>query len=287
MTVRHWQRRAGLTLIELVVVLVILAVLAALVIPRVAGLTGQANAATDATHINEVNRAALLQEAKSGGEKGPDGADGLLTGPATGAFFSPFHSGIQIGTSATSGGSDPMLPSLYPLTLVANQLASLNAAGISFVHYNVPNSGDKRPSDSGTSYRALAVGDQVAGLMIPQASFSATTTTPAWTTHGSTFPDRAFNLNPFNAGDHASSAFVVFGVGQPCQLRGDTMLDAPIVQSANPEVNYARVLIVYRVPKAGGSSDRAQYVGSFNPDGTCLNDNITDAEKANKGLSTK
>ncbi len=119
--------------------------------------------------------------------------------PATGAFVATLHPNLQRGTDAVTGGSDANLPSLYPLTLAANQVTSLNNIGIKFLHYNVAGSGDGRPSDSGTAFRFLATGDQVAGLMIPLN----TGTTPAWTGHGTTFPDRAFNLNPFNAGGHA------------------------------------------------------------------------------------
>jgi prepilin-type N-terminal cleavage/methylation domain-containing protein len=284
MTVRNWQRRVGLTLIELVVVLVILAVLATLIVPRLGGLTDQANAATDATQINEVNRAALLLEVRNEGKfapVGPNGADGLLTGAATGAFLASIHPNVQRGSDAVTGGTDPMLPSLYPLTLTANQLTSLNNAGITFLHYNVAGSGDARPSDSGTAFKFLAVGDQVAGLNIPLNSG----TTPAWTGHGTTFPDRAFNLNPFNGGAHTKGAYVVFGLGQPCKLRGDAMLDAPIVYAAKPEVNYARILFVYRIPVAGTEVFKAQYVGAFSPDGTCINDNVSNFDKSSKGLS--
>ncbi len=284
MTVRNWQRRVGLTLIELVVVLVILAVLAALLIPRVTGLTTQAITSSDATNINEVNRAVSLFETRYGFS--PTGQDALLTGPATGAFFSPFHSNIQIGTSATSGGTDPMLPSLYPLTLSANQLDSLKAVKITSVHYNVVGSGNARPSDSATSFRSLAAGDQLAGLMVPLN----TGTTPAWAGHGTTFPDRAFNINPFNGGAHSSSAFVVFGVGNQGSLRGTTLVESPVCQSADPLKNYARVMIVYRLPAASSATKAefpAQFVGAFSPTGTSINDNITTYNYTDKPLKDR
>ncbi len=287
MTVRNWQRRVGLTLIELVVVLVILSVLAALVIPRIGNISGQANAATSGPVIAEVNRAVLLYENRYG--KSPSGQDGLLTGPTTGTLFSPMHSGIQIGTSATQGGADPAKPSLYPLTLSPNQLASLNAAGITSVHYNVPGSGNGRPSDSATDHETLTTSTQLAGLMIP-----TTSTTPAWTGHGTTFPDRAFNINPFNGGRHVSSAtvagsaFVVFGVGNQGSLRGTTLIESPIVNAANPATNYARVMIVYRIPAASSLTTAefpAQYIGAFSPDGTSINDNIYNFNTSDKPLS--
>jgi hypothetical protein len=51
------------------------------------------------------------------------------------------------------------------------------------------------------------------------------------------------------------------------------MQDSPVVQSASPAQYYARVLVVYRIP-ADTTLTKAQFVGSFLPDGTGLNDNV-------------
>lgn len=275
--VRSRSRRAALTLIELVVVLVVLSVLAALIVPRLSGVQSQANSAAGASVIADVNRAASLFENRYG--SAPTGNDGLLLSNSSSAFYDKLHPNLQTTISATS---NPLLPILYPVTLNATQAASLKAAGITSAHYNDDSTGKNAtgmPSDSGVNWGSVAEGKNVAGLYIPLN----TGTTVAWTSHGSTFPDRAFNLNPFNAGK--TDTFVVFGVGQPGSLRGATLIESPIVQSADPTKYYARVLLVYRIPGTGTTTSfPAQYVGAFGPDGTSINDNVRSFNNADKRL---
>jgi hypothetical protein len=64
------------------------------------------------------------------------------------------------------------------------------------------------------------------------------------------------------------------GLAGPTSLRGNTILESPIVQSAEPQDHYARVLGVFRVPGVGQQVFPAQYMGCIGPDGTTLNDNI-------------
>lgn len=273
----HRAPRRGLTLIELVVVIAILAVLATLIIPKLEGLTGQANSASAAAILADVNSAVATFESRTKGRY-PNASDGLLTGPA-GDFYTKFHPNIQIQGVTTT--LDPLKPILYPVTLTEKQVNSLKAAGISAAHYNNDtNNATGLPSDSGTAYSGFSTGTKVAGLFIPLGGFGNTPTTPPWTSHGSTFPDRAFNLSPFNHGK--TDTFVVFGVGQPGELRGKAMHDAPIVQSVDATKYYARVFIVFRVP--GTATDAtdftAKYVGSFAPDGTSINDNTREFSKS-------
>ncbi|HWA98388.1 MAG TPA: hypothetical protein VG713_07845 [Pirellulales bacterium] len=270
------NRKTGLTLIELVVVLVVLIALAGLVLPRVGNMFSQANSATDASIIADMNKAISTFETRYG--QAPNGWDGILTGP-NGSFYPNLHPNLQTSQgTATAGG-----PILTTTALTDTQLASLNKAGITFLHYNNDsNNATGRPSDSGTAWAMLASGTSVASLFVP-----TTSTSPAWTAHGSTFPDRAFNINPFNAG--ATDTFVVFGVGQPCSLRGASIQDSPIVQGATPTKYYARMLAVYHIPGPTASmSDpfAAQFVGTFCPDGTCINDNLAKYNSSDAPLGT-
>ncbi len=254
-------RRVAMTLIELLAVLIILAVLAAIVLPRINGVASQANAATNTAVIADMNKAISTYETRY--NKSPNGWDGILTDGSSGSFYAQLHPNLQTTQTSASAYN----PILTTVTLTDAQAASLSQAGITFLHYN-SSTFTGRPSDSGTAWGLLASGKQVAGLMIPTQSSS-----PAWSGHGSTFPDRAFNINPFNAG--ATDTFVVFGVGQPCSLRGATLQDSPIVQSADPSKYYARMLAVYRVPGPSATETfPAQFIGSFAPDGTCINDNL-------------
>lgn len=268
---RGARSRRGLTLIELVVVIAILAILAAIVLPKLDGMSGQANSAVDASIISDVNRAVSTYETMNKG-KFPTGNDGLLNAPLSSTFYSKLHPNIQIQGVTTT--LDPMLPILYPLTLTAEQAKSLRDVGITSAHYNTESVGASSnptgmPSDSGTAWGTVNTGSTVAGLFIPLN----TGTTPAWTAHGSTFPDRAFNLNPFNFGK--TDTFVVFGVGQPSQLRGKALQEAPIVQAIDSTKYYARMFIVFRIPdQTLYPGTPAKYVGAFAPDGTSLNDNV-------------
>jgi Tfp pilus assembly protein FimT len=262
---RPATRRVGLTLLELVVVVVILAILASLVIPRLGGLTSQASTATAADLIADVSRAVSLFETRNSG-KAPNGWDGILNGP-TGSLYSKLHPNLTNTTNVA-------LPKLSTLSLSAIQAQSLADAGITFLHYNSESTATYTglPSDSGVSWAQLATGTNVAQLLVQG-------TADGWTTHGSTFADRAFNLNPFNYGPQSplngQRSFVVFGVGQPCSIRGNTLQEAPIVQAADPARYYARMLCVYMIPGPNSTTSfPAQFVGVFSPDGTSVNDNV-------------
>lgn len=273
---RYQVARRGLTLIELVVVIAILAILAAMILPKLDGVSDQANSAVDASIISDINRAVSTFEARSPRHYYPSASDGLLTGPASTTFYSKFHPNIQTG--GASATADPMKPILYPVTLTAIQAQSLNDKGIKSAHYNTESTGASSnptgmPSDSGTAYGGITTGSTVAGLFVPLGGFGNTATVPAWTAHGSTFPDRAFNLNPFNYGK--TDTFVVFGVGQPGELRGSALQEAPLVQAVDPTKYYARMFIVFRIPGPDATTSvPAKYVGAFAPDGTSLNDNV-------------
>lgn len=266
--------RLGLTLIELVVVIAILAVLAVAIIPKLDGVTSQAGSASDAAILADINSAVSTFESRSNGSY-PNASDGLLTSSSSGTFYNRFHPNIQIqGVTATL---DAMKPILYPVTLTETQVKSLSSVGITAAHYNTDATGNATglASDSGTAYGGFSTGSTVAGLFIPLGGFGNTPTTPPWTSHGSTFPDRAFNLNPFNYGK--TDTFVVFGLGQPGTLRGKGIHDSPIFQSANPSLYYARAFMVFRIPGPSVTTVfPAKYVGSFAPDGGSINDNVRD-----------
>ena len=274
---RAARSRRGLTLIELVVVIAILAVLAAAIIPKLDGLTSQASSASDAAILSDINSAVSTFESRSNGSY-PNASDGLLTGASSTTFYDKFHPNIQI--QGVTANPSAMLPILYAVTLTETQAKSLAAAGITAAHYNTDtNNATGLPSDSGTAYGGFSTGSNVAGLFIPLGGFGNTPTTPPWTAHGSTFPDRAFNLSPFNYGK--TDTFVVFGLGQPGSLRGKGIHDAPLFQSANPAQYYARAFMVFRIP--GPTSTTvvpAKYVGAFAPDGSSLNDNVRDYSKS-------
>lgn len=250
-------QRHGLTLIELVVVLVILAALAGLVIPRLSGVTSQASSSTNATLVDDINRSVGLFETRYG--KQPSGWDSLLT--ASDAYYSKLHPSMTQTTDVTK-------PNLQITTLDAGQAQSLKDAGISGFH-DADEARVGLPSDNSTVFRLIADGKKVVTLV----------KTPIASGHGSTFIDKALNLNQFRKTPQGVPVFdyeyVVVGLGGPTSIRGATMTEIPVVQSADPTKYYSRMICVYRIPAAGASvTFPARYVGSFLPDGTSLRQNV-------------
>jgi prepilin-type N-terminal cleavage/methylation domain-containing protein len=253
--------RAGLTLLELVVVLVIIAALAALVVPRLNGVAAQANSATNASVVDEVNRAVALYETRFGSYT--SGWDSLLN--SSDAFFTKLNPAIQ----QTATPSNVMRPAVQITTLDAGQAQSLRSAGI-FGFHDADESRVSTPSDNSSVWRNIGTGTEVATLV----------KTPITSGHGSTFIDNAFSIDQFKS--NWNHEFVVVGLGGPTGLKGATLTEVPLVQSANPTQYYARVLCVFMIPAPGATNVfPAQYVGCFLPDGTSLRQNVDSFNSAN------
>lgn len=257
-------KRAALTLIELVVVLVILAALAALVVPRLSGIASQSNSATNAAVVEDVNRAVGLYNARYKDAQ-PSGWDSLLS--TSDAPFTKLHPTILAAFTTT----DVTKPRFQITALDAGQAASFQAAKISGFH-DADESRACMPSDNSSAFRYLSDGKKV--VMLIEDSITSG--------HGSTFIDNAFSLNQYRTDKRGKQVltdydYVVCGLGGPTNIKGQTMSEIPLVQSADPSKYYARVLAVYKVPKAGSTGTDvfpAEYVGSFLPDGTSLRQNV-------------
>ena len=85
----------------------------------------------------------------------------------------------------------------------------------------------------------------------------------------------AFNLNAADS-QRWSNEFVVLGLGPSTTLRGTTVAEVPLVQSADPTHNYARVLCVYMIPNSGSGVAvfPAEFLGCLLPDGSSRTANI-------------
>ncbi len=264
-------RRAGLTLIELVVVLVILAALAALVVPKLSGIASQSKSAANAAVVEDVNRAVGLYNARYQDAQ-PSGWDSLLS--STDAPFTKLHPTILAAFTST----DATKPRLQVVALDAVQAKSLQDAKISGFH-DADEARTSLPSDNSSVFRFLADGKKVVMLIEDNITSG----------HGSTFIDNAFNLNQFRRDRDGKQVltdydYVVCGLGGPTNIKGQTMNEVPLVQSAEPTKYYARVLAVFQVPKAGetGVTRPARYIGCFLPDGTTTRQNV-DNFNANNG----
>lgn len=259
----HWNAKRAFTLIELLIVISVLAILAGLVLSRFTGVTEEANAATNMNIISGMNSAVATFETRY--QASPATWDGLVPNAAAGAtdLFSYLH--------------DDLEAHLTVIQLDAGQAASLRDAGINGMMV-VTEAPTEAPSMAATNqYAPMAVGTSVPVLV-----------KPTYNGHGSTFIDRAFNVNPYNPG--IANEFIVLGVGYSSKLRGSVLHDVPIVQSAEPSKHYARVLCVYMIPPAGTPPEqafRAQFVGSFLPDGTCMADNSMNYQEARESISAE
>jgi prepilin-type N-terminal cleavage/methylation domain-containing protein len=265
--VRARSLRAGLTLLELVVVLVILAALAAMVVPRLSGVVAQSNSATNASLVEDVNRAVGLFEARY--NKQPSGWDSLLN--SSDAYFSKLHPNLTQATDVTK-------PKLRIVELDAGQAQSLQAAKITGFH-DADEARTSAPSDNSSVFRFLATGTKV--VMLEEDNITSG--------HGSTFIDNAFSLNQYRRDGRGKQVladydYVVVGLGGPTSIKGMTMQEIPLVQSANPVQYYARMICVFKVPKAGATGadvTPAEFVGSFLPDGTSLRGNVDSFNSSN------
>lgn len=251
--------RSGLTLLELVVVLMILAALAALVIPRLSGISDVTNSAVNSSTAADMNRIVATYESRFG--KSPATWDGIVSG---GTLYSKLHPDLSSKLSV--------------LTLTAIQAESLTSAGVQGLMVVDP-AYTGSPSDSArTAYSPIATGLQIAKI-----------TKEPWAGHGSTFLDRAFNVLPSfgpTGPVENPNEYVVLGVGLSSSLRGSQLHDAPIVPAADPTQYYARVLCVYKVPPTSSTTGfKAQFVGAFLPDGTCINDNVNKFHESSKNVN--
>ncbi len=250
------KSRSGLTLLELVVVLGILVILASLVVPNVGGLIFQSRNAGNAALVQDVNHAVNSYVARFASH--PDRWDSLLT-PAN-TIFTKLHP--QMLTT------NVFRPVLQVTSLQPNQVTSLREAGITSL-IDVDESSTNPPSDNASIARPISGTVSVVTLQ----------KTPSAPNYGVTFLDQAFGINDIvdpNKPNRYANEFVVLGLGTQNAMRGTTMTDIPVVQSATPFNYYARILCVYMIPPGGGSSERARYIGCFLPDGSTIQGNIRD-----------
>lgn len=255
------RRRRALTLIELVVVITILIALSGLIIPMVQGLGFQTNAATNATVVDDVNRAISTYATRFDSQ--PDAWDSMLN--TSGTIFTKTHSSLRLATT----------PLVAPTALTDLQLESLARAGIFNVRDSVEAS-TLSPSMNNESVRVLATRNSDGTF-----SFGSNKTLLCLTTTGTGDSRRpvlnaGFSVNQYQDGDWGND-FVVLGLGQSSSLQGSAAMLVPLIQSADPTNNYARVCCVYMVPSSSPNATvfPARYVGCFLPDGTTARDNIS------------
>lgn len=253
-TIRFAGRRAGLTLLELLVVMVILIALGGIVLTMLPNFLTKTHDATTVTNIAEVNKA--MMGFVNTNLQYPDLFDSLID--TTGGIYSKAVFRNATYVPSTGGGESPV----FTAGALNNQgwVDSLTDGGI----------------------RTLMVMKSTPG----SATFDATQmpTQPGATNLVTTSSNVMFvaddyvyqklNVAQRTDGDGNLASYVVFGLGQYCTIVGSTgfgIFEAPMsfgehVQE-QPTNSYARLLCVFRIYKDGS---RCEYVGCAHPDSTGL-----------------
>jgi len=232
-------RRAGLTLIELVVVLTILVALGGLIVPMLPNFLAKTHNAKCSTTIPELNKLWITKY--TGDVRYPDSYDSLIEG-------------ATLATELPGGGTANGEAVLS--TLVAAEVDALAAIGITRVYDHAASDNatlDSVPNDPlGTAGRVLIDGGSVATLDAAGASLVS------------------LGIDPVKyPGD---VKFVVFGIGNNCTAVGPKglMVDAPThfggEQVMNPVDFYQRYCVVFAVSGADGTAEFC-CACSVHPDG--------------------
>jgi prepilin-type N-terminal cleavage/methylation domain-containing protein len=229
MSYRNCFSRKGLTLLELVVVLVILVALAGILVPLLPGMLGRAHTAEHATNVSEINKAVEAFNMINRGY--PDNLDQL-----TAYAVMP---GANAGATNACGGE------LVDVTLTADTLAALNAAGLNHVYTLDTTDPNLVQAPYTGAAAALTATSKVAGL-------------------SETAAGRLYN-------DATAGTYVVFGFGPGCEMIGKPggIPESPLHfgdgrgASGDPTRTYARFGLVFRVTDTAGAALRtAQFVGA-------------------------
>ena len=234
-------KQRGLTLIELVVVLAILVALAGLIVANFPGVITRAHTATCATHVADINK--IMQYSYTTSLKYPSGFDSLLNS-GTDTLFDKLP-GHAVGTPV--GGTNNIVAG----QLEAGEALALAAAGVTNSYNLDPNASDATWSatDLSSQNSFLSGTPNVALVPIGYA-------TNVW-------PNLAQTLST-----NTTTKFVIFGVGSGCTAvgPGHLMQEAPTHfgdnANMNPQENYQRIAVVFRVDTDNGGNSTASFVGA-------------------------
>lgn len=242
-------RRAGLTLIELIVVLVILVALAGILVVALPSMLGRAHTATSATNTAEVTKFVQVYEQLYFGY--PIDMDNLVNG-ATAPDYLPADGGGALGGNLTSH------------TLTAAQRDALASAGIT----RLQNLYDTRAN-------LEAAGGTPTFNPYDGTAVDLTTGTPSV----SRISEAVIEGNDgivSDAGGVNGDVYVLFGFGKRCSMVGKVATEPPVHFTDSPTENasnsYARIAMVFRVTRGGATPvdlERAVFLGAvtIHPDG--------------------
>jgi len=243
------RRRAGLTLLELVVVLAILVAIAAILVPLLPEYLGKGNQSAAATNMGELDKA--IQTFRTTYSRQPNYFDSLLTADAPSGLLP----GADATTSTAAGGY------LDVWTLTSGPASRLSREGITAVYDilgAVPATTDATYADfhatlnpygsSPPTSRGLATGNKVLVLDVTLLK------------NGN---------SQLGAQLDATHKYAVFGIGKYCNLCGPDGIvkEAPVYgqhsQENTPSTTYQRFAAVYDIGLDNTDTDRvnAKFIG--------------------------
>jgi len=259
-TTKHFP---GFTLIELLVVVGILAALTALVLPKLDGLQGNANHAVGAASADDTGR--FIQIYKSTKNRLPDGWDSLID-PVTNELWAPANPsttpvtrGLHSELSAAATGK------LTKSNLTANQVASLQAAGI-YTLYDLGGPGVTSTTRPGDMFN------------VPVAIAEDTPVAFVSTTNGKKIIDHIYRDNLKAGGTSGkigdgTKVLVAFGFGPHNAMIGKTMLEVPSYPNVDATLIYGRNLVIFEIPIGTSTSTaRAVFKAVVGADGDLIDD---------------
>jgi prepilin-type N-terminal cleavage/methylation domain-containing protein len=246
-------RRAGFTLIELVVVIIILGILAGLVVNIVDYLRRSANYGAAAHNQQALLNNLQLYRTSFGNGQYPDRFDSLLDAAATGKS-TYLHSDL---TGVFEVGA-----------LSGEELGTLTRSGITRVMDHGSDTSQmvqQSLQNSGVITRTLTSTGPVA-VVNP-----ATTNSTGLELLSSLYP----GATPSTPAVPADVRIVLFGVGPANTAIGKTIQSPPLFTELDPTVNYGRFLIAVAVynPREGR---RAQIKAVLDPKGRVVNRQISE-----------
>jgi prepilin-type N-terminal cleavage/methylation domain-containing protein len=222
-------RRAGFTLIELVVVLAILAALAGLIIPKVDFLKASSESASSASNMQDIT--SNLQLYRTTKSRYPMGMDSLLD--TSGAIYS----GLWNHTAGVPPSSLEVIDGSSLFTAMSHSL-EYSSEDSGFVVYDHSATSTNYSNSATLANKRVLTGTAGSTQVVAIKAGNA-----LLTKLGVTDP----------ASVPATTRFLCFGVGPNTKSVGTTMTVAPLssgIGAVTPATNYCRYIAVYEVNSA-------------------------------------
>jgi len=240
MIIGQSHRRAGLTLLELIIVLIILVALAGLVLPMFPDLITRSRTATGATNIREVLKAVDTYIQMDPRYKHPDGWDALTDGTALVSYL-PAAGGKILAAPLTSAEIAGL-----------NAVSPTGAFSVYLMQASVPASQPAPPAEPfSTTFNPYTTAITAATPLTDSIAVAQIDSSLA------TYPQTVEKL-----GLDVNGKYVLFGVGRRSSMMGKSMREVPVNSSDNPEVIYGRFLVIYQVADGSGPLNPARMVGA-------------------------